>query len=327
MENKNVFVTGAGGFIGSHLVDELLNRGSKVLALVHYNSRNSWGLLEQIENKSNPNLKVILGDINDSFMLNNLTKDIDYVFHLAALIGIPYSYDSPNSYINTNIMGSNNLFQACLGNNVRKIIHTSTSEVYGTAKYVPIDEKHPLQGQSPYSASKISADMLAMSYAKSFNLPVVTLRPFNTFGPRQSARAIIPSVVSQILIKNEVEIGDPSPLRDFNFVLDTVNGFLALAESELNYGEVFNLSSGKQISIGDLVKLICSIIGSKVIIKQNQNRFRPKNSEVLSLLGNCDKLKQNTKWIKKYSLEDGLKQVIKYIDSNIHLYKANGYIV
>ena len=326
-ESKNVFITGADGFIGSHLTEKLLKLGANVTALVHYNSRNNWGMLEEIDRNYSSKLKVYLGDIQDIFSMKKLTKNQNIVFHLAALIGIPYSYIAPNSYISTNIQGSANLFQACLENKVSKIIHTSTSEVYGSALYTPIDEKHPLQGQSPYSASKISADMIAMSYANSFNLPVVILRPFNTYGPRQSSRAIIPAIISQALTKDEIEIGSLEPLRDLNFVLDTVNGFLSLAESQFSNGEVFNLSSNKQISIGDLAELIKNKLKTNVPIVSKSERIRPERSEVLSLLGNSIYLRSNTSWEPKVSLNFGIDKTIEYIKSHINNYKVKGYII
>lgn len=325
--SKRVLITGAGGFIGSHLTEKLLSLGAHVTALVHYNSRNDWGMLETIYDKGNSNLKVILGDIRDAFMMKKLTNGKEYVFHLAALIGIPYSYIAPNSYIATNIQGSANLYQACLENNVSKIIHTSTSEVYGTAVYTPIDEKHPLQGQSPYSASKISADMTAISYVYSFNLPAVILRPFNTYGPRQSSRAIIPTIISQALTKKEIEIGSLEPLRDLNYVSDTVNGFLCLAESDFRNGEVFNLCSGKQISIGDLTELIKNKLNTDIPIVSKNERIRPEKSEVLSLLGDSSYLRENTSWEPEISLENGIDKTIDYIKAHIKSYKPERYIV
>jgi NAD dependent epimerase/dehydratase len=326
-KSKNVFITGAGGFIGSHLTEKLLVLGANVTALVQYNSRNDWGMLENSDYKRNPKLKIVLGDIRDAFMMKKLTEGQEFVFHLAALIGIPYSYLAPNSYIDTNIQGSANLFQACLENNVRKIIHTSTSEVYGTAVYTPIDEKHPLQGQSPYSASKIAADMTAMSYAYSFNLPFVILRPFNTYGPRQSSRAIIPTIISQALTEKQINIGSPSPLRDFNYVSDTVNGFIFLAESNYNHGEVFNLSSGKQISIGELAELIKKILNVDIPVICKTERIRPEKSEVLSLLGDSSYLRENTPWKSETSLEDGIDKTIRYVRKYINNYKTERYII
>ncbi len=326
-KSKNVFVTGAGGFVGSHLVEKLVELGANVTALVHYNSRNDWGMLELIESRNSTNLNVQMGDIRDAYLMRNLTKEQDCVFHLAALIGIPYSYVAPNSYISTNIQGSANLFQSCMENCVGKLIHTSTSEVYGTALYTPIDEKHPLQGQSPYSASKIAADMTAMSYANSFDFSVAILRPFNTYGPRQSSRAIIPTIISQALTKKEIEIGSLDPMRDLNYVLDTVNGFLCLAESEFKNGEVFNLSSGKQISIGDLSELIKNKLNTNIPVITKSERKRPEKSEVLSLLGDSSYLRERTSWDPEISLERGIENTIEYVKSYIKNYKTERYIV
>jgi len=326
-KNKNVFITGSGGFIGSHLVEKLLDSGAVVTALVHYNSRNNWGMLESIDAKNNPNLNVVMGDIRDPFLMRSLTQKQDYVFHLAALIGIPYSYVAPNSYIDTNIQGSANLFQACLENKVTKIVNTSTSEVYGTAIYTPIDEKHPLQGQSPYSASKIGADMTAISYANSFDLPITILRPFNTYGPRQSSRAIIPTIISQALTKDVIEIGSLTTLRDLNFVHDTANGFLKLAESEFDSGEVFNLTSGRQISIGDLVDLIQKVLKTDIPIVSKTERIRPDKSEVLSLLGDSSLLQNKTTWRPETSLEEGITKTIDFIRTHIGNYKTDRYTI
>ena len=326
-KSTNVLVTGAGGFIGSHLTEELLKKGANVTALVNYNSRNDYGMLKDIFKMKSNNLDISMGDIRDKYFVAELLKRKDYVFHLAALIGIPYSYIAPNAYIETNIKGSANIFQACLDNKVKKIIHTSTSEVYGSAIYTPIDESHPLQGQSPYSASKIGADMTASSYAKSFGLPLVILRPFNTYGPRQSSRAVIPTIISQAINKEVVELGSLSPLRDLNFVKDTVDGFISLAESNFYKGEVFNLASGKQISIGDLASLIRTQLGIDFKIVSNEERLRPENSEVDSLLGNANLLIESTTWKPKITLDKGIELTANYIKKNINNYQNDGYIV
>lgn len=325
--SKKVLVTGAGGFIGSHLTEVLLELGAIVTALVHYNSVSSWGMLEGLGEQNPDNLRVVLGDIQDQFMMKKITEGQEIVFHLAALIAIPYSYLAPNSYIATNVQGSANVFQACLENKVKKVVTTSTSEVYGTAKYTPIDEVHPLQGQSPYSASKIASDMIAMSFSSSFELPIAILRPFNTYGPRQSDRAIIPTIISQALANRRVEIGSLEPLRDLNFVLDTVRGFLSLAESDFRNGEVFNLSSGKQISIGALARMIVNKIDSNIPITSSENRARPTRSEVMSLLGDNSLLLKSTVWRPKYSLDRGLDLTIEYVRRNLSRFKANRYIV
>ncbi len=251
-QDKRVLVTGAGGFIGSHLVDELLNKGAEVTAFVHYNARNDWGMLEGRYNDKTPNLNVIAGDVTDSLFVKKTVSEKDYVFHLAALIGIPYSYVAPESYINTNIKGTLNIMQACLDAGVDRVMHTSTSEVYGTAQYTPIDEKHPLQGQSPYSASKIGADKIAESFYCSFGLPVTTIRPFNTFGPRQSTRAVIPTIITQALTSNSIRLGSLTPIRDLTYVADTVQGFIKFTESEKTVGKTINTGSGRGVTIGEL---------------------------------------------------------------------------
>ncbi len=251
-QDKRVLVTGAGGFIGSHLVDELLNKGAEVTAFVHYNARNDWGMLEGRYNDKTPNLNVIAGDVTDSLFVKKAVSEKEYVFHLAALIGIPYSYVAPESYINTNIKGTLNIMQACLDANVDRVVHTSTSEVYGTAQYTPIDEKHPLQGQSPYSASKIGADKIAESFYCSFGLPVTTIRPFNTFGPRQSTRAVIPTIITQALTSNSIKLGSLTPVRDLTYVADTVQGFIKFAESKKTVGKTVNTGSGRGVTIGEL---------------------------------------------------------------------------
>ena len=276
LKQKKILVTGAGGFIGSHLTEELVKIGADVKAFVHYNSRNDWGLLEYLPDTIKNEVDFFSGDIQDSIAVRKAVKDIDVVFHLAALIGIPYSYIAPDSYINTNIKGTLNVMQACLEEGVEKVVHTSTSEVYGTANYVPIDEKHPLQGQSPYSASKIGADKIAESYNLSFNLPVATIRPFNTFGPRQSARAIIPTIISQALSSGIIQLGSLTPLRDFTYVKDTVDGYIKIAESPKSIGEVINTGNGKSITIGELTEKIISLIDKPdVQISCDEKRIRP----------------------------------------------------
>jgi NAD dependent epimerase/dehydratase len=326
-KSKKVFVTGAGGFIGSHLVEGLLSRGAIVTALVHYNSRNDWGLLEQIDVNGNQNLNVVIGDIRDQYALRKFICNQEYIFHLAALIGIPYSYVSPNEYISTNIQGTANVLQIANEFDVKKIIHTSTSEVYGTACYMPIDENHPLQGQSPYSASKIAADMIAQSYSYSFKLPVVIMRPFNTFGPRQSARAVIPTIIQQALYSDKIELGSLDTKRDFNYVEDTVRAFLAVAESDYRNAEVFNCATGKQITIGDLLELVLSILNKEMPVAMDDQRIRPKNSEVMSLIGDATKLIDNTHWEREYTLELGIEETINYIKRNSNQYKKKGYII
>lgn len=323
-----VLVTGADGFIGSHLVEMLVAKNYEVRALSQYNSFNSWGWLEDINCKSE--IEIISGDIRDSYFCKKITKNIDIVFHLAALIAIPYSYDAPQSYIDTNIKGTLNICQAAMENGVSKIIHTSTSEVYGTATYVPIDESHPLQPQSPYSASKIGADAIAMSFHNSFELPLAIARPFNTFGPRQSARAVIPSIIIQIASgKKELKLGDLSPTRDFNYVKDTCRGLIKIAESAGTNGEVLNIGSNKEVSIFDTLNLIKKIMKSDISVITDEERIRPKNSEVFRLWCDNTKINKITNFKPKYSFEYGLEKTIQWIliPENLSQYKTEIYNV
>lgn len=324
MKNK-VLVTGAGGFIGSHLVEELLNRGFIVKAFIKYNSRNSYGWLEGLSDK---NLEIITGDIRDYDSVSSAITDCSSVFHLAALIGIPYSYVSPLAYIRTNIEGTYNILESSRKSGVKDVIITSTSETYGSAQYVPIDEKHPLVGQSPYSASKISADEISLSYYRSFDLPVKIVRPFNTFGPRQSARAVIPSIIIQLLNgKRKINIGNLLPVRDFTFVKDTVNGFLEVYNESKLLGEVTNIGTGSGISILDLYNKICDITSIKSELFNDDIRIRPEKSEVNKLLSDNSKLKKYTNWNQNYSFEDGLIKTIEWIKNNLNLYKDDIYNV
>ena len=318
---NKVLVTGAGGFIGSNLVEELIKSGITVKAFIHYNSSNSWGNLEFLPEDIKKEIEVISGNIQDPFSVNNAIKGQDTVFHLAALIGIPYSYKAPNSYVNTNVIGTLNILQACLDNNIEKIVHTSTSETYGTAIYTPIDEKHPLKAQSPYSASKIGADKLAESYHLSFGLPIAIIRPFNTFGPRQSARAIIPTIISQILSGSKVVIGSINPVRDFTFVKDTVNGFIKIATEQKSAGELINIGSGKGISIGELAHKIIQMINPETEIIIDTKRIRPDKSEVMKLICDNTKAREILNWKPNFSLEDGIKETISYIKNHLELYK------
>ncbi|CAB1071664.1 UDP-glucose 4-epimerase (EC [Olavius algarvensis Delta 1 endosymbiont] len=325
---KNILVTGADGFIGSHLTECLLNMGSSVRALSLYNSFNHWGWLEHIQ--EHERLEVDCGDIRDPHFCTALTKDIDIIFHLAALIAIPYSYDAPDSYVDTNIKGTLNLCQAARANGCKRVIHTSTSEVYGTAQYVPIDEKHPLQPQSPYSASKIGADQMALSFYLAFGLPVTVARPFNTYGPRQSARAVIPTIISQIASGlREIKLGDLSPTRDFNYVLDTCRGFIALAESDEAVGEVVNIGSGTEVSVGETLNLIKELMHSDVEFVTDDNRLRPQNSEVFRLCCDNTKFQQLTGWKPQYTLREGLQKTIEWFTrpENLTRYKAEIYNV
>jgi NAD dependent epimerase/dehydratase len=326
-KGKRVLVTGAGGFIGSHLVDELLSRGAEVTAFVHYNARNDWGMLEGRYTPETENLTVISGDITDSLFVKKAVAGNEYVFHLAALIGIPYSYVAPESYINTNIKGTLNIMQACLDERVNRVVHTSTSEVYGTAQYTPIDEVHPLQGQSPYSASKIGADKIAESYFCSFSLPVTTIRPFNTFGPRQSTRAVIPTIITQALTSDSIKLGSLTPIRDLTFVKDTVNGFIKLAESTKTIGATVNTGSGRGVTIGKLAETIIEQVNPNATIICDEQRVRPEKSEVMQLL--CDNRKANelAGWKPEYTLEEGLSLTVEWMKEHIAAYKSGVYTV
>lgn len=325
LKGKKVFVTGAAGFIGSHLVETLVKEGAQVTALVHYNSRNSYQNLELTDPKILREIKIVFGDVTDLPFLLKETRVMDVVFHLAALIAIPYSYIAPQSYVATNIGGTLNILESGRTNSIKKIIVTSTSETYGTAKYVPIDESHPLQGQSPYSATKIAADKLAESYYLSFNLPVVTIRPFNTYGPRQSARAVIPSIITQALQKKVIKLGSLTPVRDFNFVKDTANGLVMAAKAEKGLGEVINLGTGKGFSIGEVKDLIAEILGQEIKVEEDTQRVRPVASEVLRLICDNKKAWKVIGWKPKYDLREGLKETIDFISQNLHLYKTNIY--
>jgi NAD dependent epimerase/dehydratase len=325
---KKVLVTGADGFIGSHLVELLVANNYSVKALSQYNSFNNWGWLEDISCQQD--IEILSGDVRDANFCNNLVKDVDLIFHLAALIAIPYSYQAVESYIETNIKGTINICQAAINNNVSKIIHTSTSEVYGTAIYVPIDENHPLQPQSPYSASKISADAMAMSFYNAFDLPLVIARPFNTFGPRQSARAIIPTIITQIASGSEkIKLGDLSPTRDFTYVDDTCRGLLSLSESKKLIGETLNIGSNREISIGDLANLIKKIMKSEIEIINVKERNRAEKSEVFRLYSDISKLQSFTGYEPSMSLEEGLSKTIDWFldESNLNKYKSGIYNV
>lgn len=319
-------VTGAGGFIGSHLVECLIEKRYEVKAFVRYNSKNNWGWIEESEYKDK--IEVYTGDIRDFDSVKDSMKDVDVVFHLAALIGIPYSYISPLAYIKTNVEGTYNILQSARELNIKRVVHTSTSEIYGTAQYVPIDEKHPVNPQSPYAATKSGADQLALTFYRSFGLPVSIIRPFNTFGPRQSARAVIPTIISQILAgKKEIKLGNLDATRDMNYVKNTVNGFVHVGLHEKSIGEVINLGSDREISIGDLANLIAKLIGTKIEIKIDQQRIRPGKSEVERLLCDFSKAKELTGWTPKYTLEEGLKETIEWIRNNLKYFKTDIYNV
>lgn len=327
-KDKKVVVTGAGGFIGSHLTERLVELNARVKAFVRYNSKNDWGNLELLDSHINGKIEVVSGNVTDPFIVREAVSGCDVVFHLAALIGIPYSYIAPKSYVDTNIIGTLNVMQACYEEGVANIIHTSTSETYGTAQYVPIDEKHPLIGQSPYSATKIGADELAMSYYYSFDMPVKIVRPFNTYGPRQSARAIIPTIITQILNgEKEIKLGNLDTTRDLVFVSDTVDGFIEIANSDKLNGEITNIGMNEEISVRDLVKLISKLMGKDVIIIRDPKRIRPSKSEVERLCCNNKKIIENTNWMPKYTLKSGLEITIKWIQDNMDKYKVAIYNV
>jgi NAD dependent epimerase/dehydratase len=326
--NKTVLVTGADGFIGSHLTEMLVRKGAKVKALSQYNSFNYWGWLEDIDCLQD--IEVLTGDVRDPHYCKHITKGVDVVFHLAALIAIPYSYVAPDSYVDTNVKGTLNLCQAARDNGLARVIHTSTSEVYGTAQYVPIDEKHPLQPQSPYSASKIGADCMAMSFYNAFELPLVIARPFNTYGPRQSARAIIPTIITQILQgATELKLGDLTPTRDLNYVTDTCRGFIALAECDQCIGETVNIGSNFEVTMAQVVDEIKDIMGSKVEISTEQQRLRPSKSEVFRLWCDNSKIHKLTGFAPEHNLRQGLGKTIAWLSNpaNLTKYKAHIYNV
>jgi NAD dependent epimerase/dehydratase len=328
LNNKKVLVTGADGFIGSHLTEQLLKNGAHVRALSQYNSFNFWGWLEDIEHSKR--LKIVTGDIRDPHYCQTLTEGIDFVFHLAALIAIPYSYVAPSSYVEVNALGTVNICQAALKSGCERVIHTSTSEVYGTAKYVPIDENHPKQPQSPYSASKIGADAMALSFFNAFEAPVTIVRPFNTYGPRQSARAIIPTIITQIAEgMQEIKLGDLTPTRDFNYVEDTCRGFIMAAQSEDLIGREVNIASNSEISMRDTLELIKRIMKSDVSFVEDEKRIRPEKSEVFRLFGDNSLLNGMTGYTPKFSIEDGLTETISWFINPINLkkYKTGIYNV
>ncbi len=327
-KDRRVAVTGAGGFIGSHLAEELARRGARVRALVHYNSASHWGFLEQTAPELARRIEIRSGDLTDPYFVDEFVADRAVVFHLGALIGIPYSYAAPAQYVETNMKGTLHVLEACLRRKVGKVVHTSTSEVFGTALYVPIDEKHPRQGQSPYSATKIGADALAESFFRSYGLPVAIARPFNTYGPRQSARAVIPTIASQLLSgAEELKVGSLTPVRDFNFVSDTVAGFLAVARSPRSAGQDFNLGSGRGVTVGETVHLLMKLCGRAVPVRTDRARVRPDKSEVLRLL--CDRRKAGKLlgWRPRWTLEKGLAETVAYVREHLADYKSGRYNV
>lgn len=328
LKNKTVIVTGADGFIGSHLVEALLEEGCKVKAFVYYNSFNSWGWLDTLPPSKLEQIEIFAGDIRDPNGVRTALKDVDVVFHLAALIAIPFSYHSPDNYVDTNIKGTLNILQAARDFKIEKILVTSTSEVYGTALYVPIDEKHPRQGQSPYSATKIGADSIAESFYRSFDLPVTIVRPFNTYGPRQSARAVIPTIITQLLNgKQEIKLGALRPTRDLLFVKDTVSGFIEIAASDEVKGEEINIATQQEITVAGLAQKIIDRINPEARIISDEQRLRPDKSEVERLLGSNEKITSLTGWKPEYTLDEGLRQTIEWFSdpSNLGRYKADIY--
>ncbi len=323
---KKILLTGSEGFIGSHLTEELVKQGFEVKAFVLYNSFNTWGWLDSLPKDVMDHVEVFTGDIRDPHGVKTAMEGCDAVFHLAALIAIPFSYHSPDAYVDTNIKGTLNVLQAARDLGVERVLITSTSEVYGTAKYVPIDEKHPFQGQSPYSATKIGADRLAESFYRSFELPVTIVRPFNTFGPRQSARAVIPTIITQLLSgKDEIKLGSLTPTRDFNYVKDTANGFIEIYRSDKTIGEEINIATQKEISIGDLAREIIGQINPDAKIICDEERLRPEKSEVNRLLGSNEKIRALTSWSPKYTFEQGIAETIEWIRGNLDKYKADIY--
>jgi NAD dependent epimerase/dehydratase len=326
LRGKKVLVTGAGGFIGSHLVDALVRHGCQVRAMLHYDARAHRGNLELLDPAILKEIEIVNGDIVDPFFVAHAVKDREAVFHLAALIAIPHSYVAPASYVQTNVVGTLNVLEACRTHGVERLVHTSTSECYGTAHYTPIDEEHPLQGQSPYSASKIGADKIAESYYLSFGVPVATLRPFNTYGPRQSARAVLPSILSQLLAgRRELHLGDTEPVRDMTFVGDTVASFLKLAECAVALGQVVNVGTGRGVKIGELAELAMKIVGCSVPIVCDPKRVRPAKSEVRTLLCDAGKAKRLMDWQPRVSLEMGLEQTARFMRDHLSLYRPEEY--
>lgn len=323
---SKVLVTGADGFIGSHLVEDVVKSGYEVKAFVYYNSFNSWGWLDSLPKEITKEIEVFTGDVRDPNGVREAMKDMDEVFHLAALIAIPFSYHSPDTYVDTNIKGTLNVLQAARDFDISRLLITSTSEVYGTAQYVPIDEKHPYQGQSPYSATKIGADRLAESFYRSFNMPITIVRPFNTYGPRQSARAVIPTIITQLLAGNEeIQLGSLTPTRDFNYVKDTANGFIEIAKSNATIGEEINIATQQEISIGQLAEELIQQINPNAKIVCDEQRLRPEKSEVNRLLGSNEKIKRLTNWVPKYTFKQGIAETIDFFRNELDKYKTDIY--
>jgi NAD dependent epimerase/dehydratase len=326
LHGKKVLVTGAGGFVGSHLVDALVRHGCRVRAMLHYDARAHRGNLELLDPAVLRDLEIVSGDVVDPFFVAHAVAGCDVVFHLAALIAIPHSYVAPASYVQTNVVGTLNVLEACRARGVERLVHTSTSECYGTARYTPIDEDHPLQGQSPYSASKIGADKLAESYHLSFGVSVATLRPFNTYGPRQSARAVLPSVLAQLLAgRRELRLGDTGPVRDLTFVSDTADAFLKLAECDAAVGQVVHVGTGRGVTVGELAELAMKVVGRRVPVVCDPERVRPANSEVRTLLCGADKAKRLMDWRPRVALEAGVEQAARFVRDHLALYRAEEY--
>ena len=326
-QGRTVLVTGAAGFIGSHLVERLVTEGAKVRAFVHYNSRNHWGHLEDLLPHQRQDVEIVSGDLRDPGRVAGAVEGTDAVFHLGALIAIPYSYVAPQDVVMTNVLGTLNVLEAARRHGTPRVVHTSTSEVYGTAQYVPIDERHPLVGQSPYAASKIGADQVALSYHLSFELPVAIARPFNTYGPRQSARAVIPAIIVQALTQKHVMLGATFPTRDLNFVTDTVDGFLRIAETDAAVGEVVNRGTGREVSVNDVAAAIIRLVGRDIPVVFDANRVRPDASEVERLLADASKAKRLVGWEPRHSLDDGLRVTIDWIRQHLDQYKPTQYAV
>jgi NAD dependent epimerase/dehydratase len=327
LSGKSVLVTGSGGFIGSHLTEELVRMGCKVTSFVRYNSMSDWEFIDTFPDETRKAIEIIPGDLKDSDALRNAMKGKDVVFHLGAVISIPYSYMHPRDVVETNVMGTLNVLMAARDSDVKRIVHTSTSETYGTARTVPISEDHPMQGQSPYSASKIGADKIAESFHCSYGMPIVTLRPFNTYGPRQSARAVIPTIIAQLMKGNKISLGSLEPKRDFTYVSDTVSGFIKAAESDKAVGETINIGSGKEVSVGEVAEKIMSLMGKRAEIEPDEKRVRPEKSEVQRLLCDNSKAKVLMGWEPRVPLEDGLRKTIEWLKDNSHLYKPGVYNV
>lgn len=320
-----VLVTGAGGFIGSHLVEQLVLEGYTVRAYTHYNAANNWYNLEQLPRAILDSAEIVAGDIGDSYSVDRAVQGCEIVYHLAALIGIPYSYIAPAAYVSTNIIGTLNVLQACRRHGVRRLIHTSTSEVYGTAQYVPIDELHPIVGQSPYSATKIAADKLVESFWNSFDLPACIIRPFNTYGPRQSARAIIPTIITQALSGKKLKLGNLDPVRDLTFAVDTAHGFIAASKAPAVLGEVVNLGTGEGFSVYEVVQHIMTLLGKEIAIEEDQSRIRPAKSEVMRLISNNTKATTLMDWSPRFDLKTGLQMTIEYMQNHLSDYKHTIY--